>query len=390
MKDKKVTMATQPKYFKKFICTMDKCVYNCCSHNWQIRVDKKTYDKYAGLNNDIGRGFLEKIKVVTEDPFIAIIVTDSDGSCHFLDEKGFCSIQLALGYDYLCRTCRIHPRSISYIEGVFETYLELSCEEAVRVVLFEEEPMMLEQAVLEPDGSGNVIPNRMLTADKYTKARNGTEIFSKLRMTSVAILQSRQFTARVRMLLLCLFIEQVGQLFSATRDSQIVAMADESLSMISTGVYDSVAKQMPGGIEVDFDLVLDILKDMGTKKDKRFNNILNNSLAGHGISPDDYRIPDGFAVSYNNNYKEYFSDNEYIFENYIVNHILSEGFPFNYSKEVEVMANYADLLAKYNLIEFLLVGICSNLKNFDEWGIIDCVSAFSRCYDHALKGYLMM
>jgi hypothetical protein len=67
-----------------------------------------------------------------------------------------------------------------------------------------------------------------------------------------------------------------------------------------------------------------------------------------------------------------------------------EGFPFNYNKESEVMANYADLLAKYNLIEFLLVGTCSYHKTFDEWNIIDCVSAFSRCYDHALKGYLMM
>ena len=67
-----------------------------------------------------------------------------------------------------------------------------------------------------------------------------------------------------------------------------------------------------------------------------------------------------------------------------------EGFPFNYGKESGVMANYADLLAKYNLIEFLLVGICSYHKKYDEWNIINCVSAFARCYDHALKGYLMM
>ena len=67
-----------------------------------------------------------------------------------------------------------------------------------------------------------------------------------------------------------------------------------------------------------------------------------------------------------------------------------EGFPFNYGKESGVMANYADLLAKYNLIELLLVGICNYNKKYDEWSIIDCVSAFARCYDHTLKGYLMM
>jgi len=387
MKEVKVS---QPQYFKHFSCTCDKCRYNCCRHNWQIRIDKNTYDKYVRLNNDIGKEFLDKINVISQDPFIAIIVTNHDGSCHFLDENGFCSIQLKLGYDYLSRTCRIHPRSISYIEGVFETYLELSCEEAVRVALFEKKPMVLEQSLLEPDGSGNFIPNRMLTAEKYTAARNTAEIFGKLRMTSIAIIQNRQFTLRVRMLLLCLLIEQVNQLLSSGQDHMITGCADESLKLMGTGVYSNLANEMPDGVEIDFDIVLDILKDMMTKNDKRFQNILTQSMEGLGFSPGSFGIYDSFGNAYKDKYQIYFNDNEYIFENYIVNHILMEGFPFNYGKESGVMANYADLLVKYNLIEFLLVGVCSYNNKFDEWSIIDCVSAFARCYDHALKGYLMM
>jgi len=233
------TKVSQPQYFKKFMCTMDKCVYNCCHHNWQIRVDKNTYNKYVELDNDIGREILDKIKVVSEEPFIAIIVINSDGHCHFLDEKGFCSIQLKLGYNYLGRTCRIHPRSISYINGIFETYLELSCEEAVRLILFEEEPMILEEGILEPDGSGNIIPNRMLTAEKYTSDRNAVGMFAKLRMTSTAIMQSRQYPIRVRMLLLCLFIEQVDQLLGSKQDPQVIPCADESLKWLSTGIYNN-------------------------------------------------------------------------------------------------------------------------------------------------------
>ena len=384
------TKVSQPQYFKKFACTCDKCVYNCCRHNWQIRIDKNTYDKYVSLKNDVGKEFLDKINVISKDPFIAIIVTNSDGSCHFLDEKGFCSIQLKLGYDYLSRTCRIHPRSISYINGVFETFLELSCEEAVRVVLFEQEPIMFEESVLEPDGSGNVIPNRMLTAEKYTSAPNAVEIFGKLRMTSTAIVQSRQYSIRVRMLLLCLLIEQVTQLLAAGQDSNVAKTADESLTLLGTGVYDSIVEQMPGGIDSDFDIVLDILKDMATKKDERFNSILDQALGGFGISTDTNDLPDTFRENYKKIYTQYFADKEFIFENYIVNHILMEGFPFNYGKESVVMANYADLLARYNIIEFLLVGICNYHNEFNEWSIINCVSAFSRCYDHALKGYLMM
>ena len=386
----KKTMASQPLYFKRFTCTCDKCVFNCCRHNWQIHIDKNTYNKYKNLNKSVGKEFLDKINVVSKEPFTAIIVTNKDGICHFLDEKGFCSIQLQLGYEYLSRTCRIHPRSISYIDGVFETYLELSCEEAVKVVLFDEEPMMFEQAVLEPDGSGNIIPNRMLTADKYTSLKNGTGLFNKLRITSTEIVQSRKYLLRVRMLLLCILIEQVNQLFLANRDSDAFKAADEFLVLISTGVYDSIAEQMPDGIEIDFALVLDILKDMARKDDERFYGILEQSLTGHGISVDTFELPDAFIDSYREAYRQFFSDREFIFEKYIVNHIFMEGFPFNFGKEGSVMANFADLLAKYNLIEFLLVGICRFHGKFDEWNIINCVSAFGRRYDHSSMGYLMM
>jgi len=386
----KKTMVSQPLYFKRFMCTCDKCVYNCCRHNWQINIDKNTYDKYKKLKNNVGKEFLDKINVVSKDPFTAIIVTNSDGSCHFLDEKGFCSIQLKLGYDYLSRTCRIHPRSISYIDGVFETFLELSCEEAVRVVMFDEEPIRFEEAVLEPDGSGNIIPNRMLTAGKYTSVKNAVELFSKLRITSAEIVQSRKYPLRVRMLLLCILIEQINQLFLAKQDYEAFKAADDSLVLIGTGVYDSIAEQMPNGIDIDFALTLDILGDISKKDDKRFEGILEQSLAGHGISNDSFELPALFVDGYREAYKRFFADKEFIFEKYIVNHILMEGFPFNYGKESGVMANFADLLAKYNLIEFLLVGLCRYHGKFDEWNVINCVSSFARCYDHSLKGYLMM
>ena len=389
MKETREIKGFQPLYFSKFTCTCDKCVYNCCHHGWQIRIDKNTYDKYVNLNNEYGKSILDTINVVSQDPFIAIIATRKEGCCAFL-EDGFCSIQLKLGYDYLSRTCRIHPRSINYIDGAFETFLELSCEEAVKVVLLNEEPITLEEAVIEPDGAGNVIPNRMLNTEKYTSATNAVDIFSKLRMTTIAILQSRKYKLRFRMLLLCLLSEQTSQLLAEGKDNEVGFHADESLKLIGTGVYDNLANELPDGIDIDFNIVLDILKDMGSKKDERFNGILAQSLEGLGISAVDFQLSDSFSDDYKSYYQEFFSDKEFIFENFLINHILLEGFPFNYNKEAKVIANYADLLAKYNLIEFLLVGVCKYHNAFDEWSIIDCVSAFSRLYDHTEKGYLMM
>ena len=192
------------------------------------------------------------------------------------------------------------------------------------------------------------------------------------------------------MLLLCLLIEQVDGLLGTAQGSNAASLAKDFLKTLKTGVYDSLADQMPDGLIIDFDIVLDILRDMETNNDQRFNACLREALEGFGIDPESYLPPAQFHDKYKENYQQYFADKEYVFENYIVNHILMEGFPFNYSKESGVMVNFADLLAKYNLIEFLLVGVCSYHNNFDRWNIINCVSAFARCYDHALKGYLMM
>jgi len=384
------TKVFQPQYFKNFKCTCGDCSSNCCEHDWQIHIDKNTYDKYMRLGEDERQEFSESIRIVSSEPFIAIMLTRNDGGCHFLNEKGFCSIQLKHGYDYLSRTCRIHPRSISYVAGEFETFLELSCEEAVRVVLFDKSLMKFEESILEPDGSGNVIPNRMLTAEKYTSAKSGAELFQKLRMASLRIMQSRQYTVRIRMLILCMFIQQLDELLTNAGDLEVIRYCNGFLDALETGVYDTLANELPDGVDSDVDFVLDILRDIEAKNDKRFNSNLHKALEGHGISIAS-EVPVDFTERYKNSYKHFFSDREYVFENFIVNHILMEGFPFNFNNDSgSVMKNYADLLAKFNLIEFLVVGVCSFHNMFDEWSIIDCVSAFSRKYDHSEKGYLTL
>jgi len=365
-------------------------VYNCCRHNWQIRVDKETYNKYASLADDTGKEFLDSIKILSEEPFIAVIIANKEGHCNFLDDKGFCKIQLKLGHNYLCRTCMFHPRSINYADGEFERYLELSCEEAVRAVLFNDKPIMFEEANLKPDGNGNYIPNLMLKTEDYTTAANAGEIFTKLRKASVSIVQNRQYSVRVRMLLLCILIEQANQLFANGLDSDVIKTVDEFMKAIRSGVYNSIANEMPDGLVADFSIVTDILTDMQNKNDDRFNAIMEQAFKGHGLPFNKDELPASFQEEYDNNYDRFFADKEYIFENYLVNNIMMKGFPFNYGKDHVVIANFADLMVKFNIIEFLLVGLCKFHDTFDEWNIINCVSAFSRRYDHSEKGFLMM
>ena len=39
----------KPFYYDDFKCIGSKCIDNCCSNNWNIDIDEKTYKKYKKL-----------------------------------------------------------------------------------------------------------------------------------------------------------------------------------------------------------------------------------------------------------------------------------------------------------------------------------------------------
>jgi len=379
----------QPHYYKKFQCTGSACKNNCCRHNWQIRIDKGTYEKYMSLDDDMFNQISENIKVVTQEPFLALILSDSDGNCKMLDERGWCSIQLKHGHDFLCRTCRLYPRKTCLVANETERFLELSCEVVAQLVLFDRNIMKFEEAELTPTVDGRVIYNHQLEAHEYISSPNAVSIFWKLRIASIAIMQSRQYKVRLRMLILCLFIQQIDNLLAEGRESEITLVADEYMKHLDTGHFNVLRDEMPNGVAPEPGVTLGLLGDMSKSNDEKLKKCLSQALEGLGFTKDSREIPDGFAEDYQRYYAQYFADKEYIFENYIVHNIISEGFPFNYTHETSVMKNYAELLAKFDLVEFLFVGVSRRQMKFDKRRIVECISFFTRNYDHNLKDYLI-
>jgi len=378
----------QPKYFESFACTGSECKNNCC-HHWTINVDEVTYKKYISLDNEERDAILKNLTVTDAEKNLADINMDSKGYCSFLDEKGLCSIQLKLGHNYLSNVCRSYPRLVNVIGGTIERFLELSCEAAAKFILFDKDFINFEEILLDSDAaeSALVAYNHSMKAENYSQSPNALDIFWKLRVTSVAILQTRKYKIRLRMIILCLFIQEVDELFAAGREFDTIALSENYMNRLDMNYYDELSAGMPSGANSEFDVVLDILKEMYIKK-SQFRPILDQVISGFDIKIENFTTPDGFSDNYSKYYDTYFSDKEYIFENYLVQRVLSEGFPFNYSKKADIMSNYVDLLAKYDIVEFLFTGICRHRMKFDKRVLIDCISLFTRGYEHARKGYL--
>ena len=118
-----------PEYYNHFKCIAEKCRDNCCI-GWGIDIDESSLEKYKNLKNPEGERILSTIDFSDGASFI----TDGQGRCKNLDERGLCRIISALGEDYLCQICRDHPRYFNCEFGRCEGGLGLACEEAARMI----------------------------------------------------------------------------------------------------------------------------------------------------------------------------------------------------------------------------------------------------------------
>jgi len=380
----------QPQYFKKFQCIGSDCRETCCQR-WDIAIDEETYGKYMSLEEDTRNGIVKRIIVTGQEPFSAKMSFNDQRRCFFLNNRRLCDIQARHGHEYLSHTCRTYPRKYCVVGNEAEAFLSLSCEAAAKVVLFERNIMMFEDCILECEGS--MLFNNTLEADKYAVSGNAIDIFWTLRTVSILAAQSRHYRFRVRMLILGIYIKQASELLAEGRHEDIAAHAEKFIERLDTEFYDSLSEQVPGKDNLELQFVLGLLNDMSARAsligDVSLGRFIANACAGMDISPDGEPL-ESFADDYNKYYEMYFADKEYILENFVVNHIFSSGFPFNYKFEDSIMKNYRELLVKYNMIKFLLVGVCRNSMKFDKRKVVECVASFSRAYDHHRGGALKM
>jgi len=365
------------------------CKDNCCNQ-WQIFIDKSTYDKYSSLEDDTRKKIYKNIQVISEAPFSALITKSENGRCSFLDENGLCIIHANLGAEYLGDICKWYPRKICDTGGELEAYLEVSCEAAADLILFDQDIITLESGELESEQP--IPPARVLEPHKYTSAYNAGDVFQLLRTISLIILQNRQHCLNLRLFILGLFIKQMSGLLKVCpegSDREIVKQAAAFVGKLESGIYNELDKQVVGGIDLRIDFIIGMIKTLEEKNNPGMNLCINQACEGFGLTLDGV-LPGGIQELSIKGYEMYFADKEYIFENHLINHLLSEGFPFNHRYRDNIMKNYQELLVKYSLVKFLLVGISMYKKRFDRWGIVECVSMFSRLFDHNTLGALVM
>jgi len=136
------------RYMRDFQCIGPECPETCCS-GWKVEVDKhhfKKIKKHLTSSPEGKKQFnrsLKRTRAVQGDDGYAVIATDKNKSCVFLDEDRLCSLHRQFGETTLPNTCASYPRSMIARGERLEVYGVMSCPVVAEAVLLSENPFDL-------------------------------------------------------------------------------------------------------------------------------------------------------------------------------------------------------------------------------------------------------
>lgn len=372
-------MLRYPKYLKEFRCIADKCEDTCCA-GWDIDIDKITFKRYFKVNNqEMKKMFQKNVHnnqyCTSEDIDYGRVKLKDNKRCAFLDDNNLCMIYSNIGEDYLSNVCTCYPRITNIIDGNYEMTLDVSCPEAARKVLslkdgikFVTEKVTLNKHII----SGNI--------DTKSKELKGTIFmhFKKIRQKSIDILENKKYSLDERLYILGNLLDNITELGESDtrsidryidrykdKDALDLYMSDDMRYMIQISFFKGLLDK------------LDVFKEVASKTFKAYTEKV---LKGYDFVDNITEKSQEYVEAYKKHNNDIMSKYGYIFENYLINFIYNNLFPF--SENDVAFHGYIMLLIRYSYMRFFLVGLMLGGEELDEEKIITFIQTFLKTTEH--------
>ncbi len=389
--DKIKRIIRMPQYMKNFKCIGPNCQDNCCI-GWDVDIDKKTFKKYKKVRD----GELTRLfnKHVHHNPFAYSNEIDfgkvkllKNKKCPFLNDNRLCRIQLKLGEEYLSNVCSTYPRIINKLNDVFEYSATVSCPEAARLILLNPKGICFVQE--EGIETRNII-NDSFNTHESSYGETPIKYLEELRSFTIWVLQDRRHLLWERLLVLGYFFEKLQHHINKNLIDEIPELLDSYRAMIKTGSFKNVFSDTP----IQYSTQISVLKELVDKLNvfseidsKKYVEFTKEFLKGLGYNQKDKTETNGqrYALACEKYYAPFMKDHSYILENYLVNHVFENLFPF--SETDKPYDAYMILVIRYALIKLNLVGIAAYHKGLTEKLVVEFIQSFSKTVEHH-KTYL--
>ena len=375
---KKNVRVIYPSYLDKFQCIGGKCEDTCCG-GWDIDVDKETFKKYHKIIDEPMKKIIQKSIHINEyctnkDLDYGRIKLNKEKKCPLLDDQNFCSIQGKFGEDYLSSVCGQFPRVLNKVDDHYEMCLDASCIEAARIILLSKEKMEFKES---EKSLGKYTMSGVL--DTRSSEFKGTPIkyFKEIRDFSIKIMQNRNLNFSSRLYVLGDFLNKLEDIES-DKIKEFISRYD-----IETEAKSYKRDPMNYVLQVSFlKNVVDSLGIVNEMDSDKLRKYTEEVMQGYNIKDNDDVIEnkEEYINAFEKYTDEYIESNSHIFENYMVNFIYNNLFPF--SESDFMFEGYILLLFRYSLMRFYLVGkYIYNGKDSVE-DMIEFIKVFVKAVEH--------
>lgn len=384
----------EPHYFQRFHCIASDCQDSCCA-GWDVTIDQATYDAYQQCQEPQLKPLLREHVVVNSKPvgnsdYVPYaLIKKNHSRCPFLSEERLCTIQKKLNEEALSITCATYPRTFNAVDGVLERSLDVSCEEAARLVLLNQDPMRFVRRESDTVVRNPRIP--VLNTSEGEEKPYGH--FFQIRAFIVALLQERTYPLWQRLIILSTFcsrLDQVAPEWYAEDIPQLISYftdkirngdfrrpmdeVEPNLGMQLQEMNTLINHRLQGGV-----FVSDYFRDCLSK----FRQGLSFSASASGELPVRH-----YAEAHRAYYQPFMEKHEYILENYLVNYVFKNLFPFGPQKNRlhaprSIYTEFMLLALLYSMIKTLLIGLAGfHRDDFGVEPVLKLVQAFSKTIEH--------
>lgn len=374
-----------PQYMNHFRCIGPDCEDSCCV-GWRVVIDEDSYKRYRKAEDFELRPLLDKrITRNRSNPSslnYAKIKLNPEGRCPFLNETDLCRIQLSLGEEALSITCATYPRIFNIINDALEKSATMSCPEAARLALLNKELMefdYIQEAVLRTN------EHKIIDTHALAMANRPQRYFWELRIFTIQVLQNRAYTLSERLIILGLFYQKISEVADAGQVKEIPQLIAHYTNFIDSGTFREELARIPANPAIQMEL----LKELADEKvlqgvnSSRYMECYAQFLAGVSYTSDATveEIAERYLQAYHEYYEPFMREREYILENYLVNYVFKNLYPF--SGEKELFDNYVMMIIHYAMIKMHLIGMAAYHKeSFSEDLVVKLIQSFARVVEH--------
>lgn len=370
----------KPFYYDDFKCIGGQCIDNCCSNNWTIYIDEKTYKKYKKLKGDWGKRINSNISrnrsKGKENNFKYGKINLKNGKCELLTEEGLCTLHRDLGEKYLCMTCKIYPREVKKYGEIYEKNLSLSCPEVARYLVKNNNVF-----------SFNMDDETLTEIEKevVSYGDDNKRLYSLIwdsRNLAVEIVQFKEISIWKRIVFLKMLTDKVQNVIKNSNYSEY----EEILKIFRSQITDiNIINSLDNisvipAVKVKFiQSVLQARKNIGISNEK-FNNLIdeyNELVKNDDENKDTFEL----VIEKEKEFNEYLKEYQDIFENLLVYLVYKHFMNAVNTKDLNKECN--NIIISYAVIKMLLLARWfKNSKNLTEDDFVEVFYVFSRVIEH--------